>query len=392
MRIVFILLVLAAFAVVSSAQEEFPASDWKVVSEPSMGAYGFVKKNFAGTQYCLDGSNYDAVTGKHLDGFPVGQARDVEWDKFGNAWVASNKGLKYCGLSDTVTYTVSDGLPANSLRTLEYDSANNRLIVGADSGLSIIKLDASGKPVSFQNILGDYGFHKVGSYGEKIVAVNSQYFFYYDCVNWNTFDKNNSPVSEPRGSFVSEDGIAYVGSKVTEINGQVYVATFDMKSGTFGKIELPSDFDGYPITSLVVNSKNQLWFSDFVGLVKFDLAAKTVVKKFPLDGSVVDWLNIKGSSVSIPVLGLTEGRLLIGGNGAIVEEKSANAIRNLVFAPKLSRENFQVIGVIDPLGRKIAVNFNSFSAPLVPSVSGNYFIVYRSASGITKVEKNFIAK
>ena len=110
------------------------------------------------------------------------------------------------------------------------------------------------------------------------------------------------------------------------------------------------------------------------------------------DGSVVPWLSKVGNPQDwAPALGLTaDGRVLIGGNGAFVEYVGTDAIIwhpvHPIVSNQMSANNFKVVGLFDPLGRRI-VN-SSFSSGIS---SGNYFTVIRQ-DGKNKVVKNPIVK
>jgi hypothetical protein len=83
--------------------------------------------------------------------------------------------------------------------------------------------------------------------------------------------------------------------------------------------------------------------------------------------------------------------VLIGGNGAFVEYVGTDAIIwhpvHPIVSNQMSANNFKVVGLFDPLGRRI-VNPNSFSSNKISS--GNYFIVIRDGNKNKVVKSSII--
>jgi hypothetical protein len=392
------LFVLAALAAVSSARE-FPASVWNVTVTDRNGV-DYIKKNPAGTVYCAGGKNYDVATGKLISSFvwDFGNANGVAYDVFGNTWViCAGKGVYCFGVKDTTLFTTANGLlSVADLQTIEYDKANNRLLVGAYQGLSIGQLDNAGKLVSsFQTAVGGVSFHTVGYYGKEIVAANTEYLYRFDGTSWIIYDPLNSTVKQPRGTFVAKNGNIYVGSGNT-ING-TYIAVFNHQLGTWSKIVPDSSITNPPginpsiFPSVVVDNKSTLWFTSVKYLVSVDLNQPTpTFDKTLSDGSVYPWLN-GGCSIG---LGVTDnGDLLIAGHNAIVEAKSANAVRNQLIPVLNDRASYQTVREYDLSGRLITTYFKSPSFSFSKPASSMHIFVFQNAAGrIVRTEKATIVR
>ncbi len=70
--------------------------------------------------------------------------------------------------------------------------------------MAIIKQDASGKPLSFQNVFAGQGIQKVGTYVQEIWGVNTMRVYHYDGSNWITYDTGSSTIRFPFGAFVAK--------------------------------------------------------------------------------------------------------------------------------------------------------------------------------------------
>jgi hypothetical protein len=168
------------------------------------------------------------------------------------------------------------------------------------------------------------------------------------------------------------------------------MAKFNHQTGAWESIDMSSVDDSViSINQVRIDRDNQLWCT-FPGhyLVKMDLATGTIWKS-AIGGPTVryTWLN-ESTCGQEPALGLMpDGNILIGANGKVLYGTSGSAVISRV-SPKVVRGNFQVLGVFDPLGRKITAN--SFSAHSFPA--GNYFTVTRSANGTIKAEKHSIVR
>jgi hypothetical protein len=411
-KVLVTLILLVAFVAMSSARE-FPVSDWNItVTDRNITT--FIKKNPAGTVYCTDVKNFDVATGKLISDFRdigIYVANGVDYDAFGNTWViCAGEGVYRLGIKDTILYTTANGLPSvANLQTIEYDKTNNRLLIGAVQGLSIGQLDNTGKLASsFQTAVGGVSFHAVGYYGKEIWAVNTTHVYYYDGTDWKIYSKLNSIVGNPAGAFVTKSGDAYIACDTASLSltdaaaFKAYIACFSHSTGLWTKIVPDSGITwswgtSSIIPSVVVDNKNTLWFTCTKYLVSVDLNQATpTFDKTLLDGSVLACLNNNGSTARIAIGSTDNGDLLISCNNAIIEAKSANAVRNPLI-PKLAiNPAYQSVREYDLSGRLIT----TYSKSAIPSfsfsksaASSMHIFVFQNAVGqIVRTEKATIIR
>ena len=388
----------AAFAAMSAADEiQFPSSKYDLISNtPANTPIGFIAKDPTRNILWLGGGNFDLNINAGSNTGLNGQS-GVDFDKNHDAWLAMQKGgLIHKFVSGTSkTYGTADGLPSGFVWAVKFDSLNNRLIVGTDSGVSIIKLDVNENPVSFTNTLS-VTIQTVDFSGVNVYAVNTSHVYWFDGTTWMKFDSTNSPVLKVCFSgCIDKAGNFYVATSGTsaQSNNLSLVIKFDPKakawsSSSIDARAISNDIGG--VEQIKIDRNNQLWmtYNDYF-LIQYDLTTGTVVGKSPLYGknpseaaSQYKWLDERLCGGE-PALGLMkDGSIIIGANGVVVIGKGADAVvtpRQNVRA-NLSEKSF---GLFDVSGRRL--NSKTFSN----SASGIRVSVVVASGGLKSAKTLF---
>jgi|GEM_PF-5856273 hypothetical protein len=366
------LTVLVAFSVVSADPLDFTDSkNWKTVHVSGVPQANFIEKGQS--VVCLNNWIY------RPDG--IGEAplvkgrgvRAIAFDSLSKTkLVGSDSGLYVLKTTDTSSF-----LKDRCIRSVVYDADSDRVVLGTDKGVSISKLGLDRKPTIWTNTLVNINIHQMIAKKGKVFAVNTQNVYHLVSESWDTCSQFNCPQHadiDNRGVFWVS--YARLNTNHTYSNG---LAEFDGKTWT-EHFNSSNDTDNFGIIRFSPKD-GLMYFSAYYSLGVFDPAnpEATLIRKklgeFP-------WAPKDQS----PALSITDqGAAIFGGVYAWVENVAGvSSVRQpYSIVVKTVTATDQIVGIFDPLGRKIAVN--SFSR----SSAGNYFSWSEKGK---KVVTRFIAR
>jgi hypothetical protein len=377
-KVLTALFILAIMAM-SSALDFSSASDWRKINVEQEGYP--VAANNNNSVFFLNYTNYDS-NGNTIKDFSQESIESAVYDKHGNEWFIVRLGspglYRYRPNGDSTVYTTANGLISECFYDMDYDEANDRLVIGTLSGVTVGQISNNGDSISFSQVFSTGGASYVATYNGEIWAISkNNVLWYYDGTSWLSFADTNtdSCLWQPTNVFAAETGDLYAGCTGRSSAGS-WIAKYDHATKVWSKI-VPKVPDSTGFVDLVVDNEGIIWtVSKYFHKIDQFGGSDSVV---PIDGSVYPWLNNLNGAIDIPLNVTKDGHLIIGGKGAIVVANgSSSAVRRqpVDFSIKKQVATVSHAFVVDPLGRMTARNLNSSQTS-----SGLRFIVTPARSG-----------
>jgi hypothetical protein len=365
MKTLIALVVMVAFAT-TLADPFSDSKNWNTVRVGGISNMVWIKEGqgrvFINNRiYYKDGSGIESALLEKRGG------TSMAFDRWGNKLVGSDSGLAFLSKTDT-TFFLRD----QYVMDVCIDADSDYIIIGTDKCAARSKPGPDHKPTTWVNVLSA-SVHKVKGEKGYAWALNSRnvYSLVPGGTEWKSDATFGTPISgdfDLNGNFWlsfqrQTYGLDSVNSGLAKFDGNSWKEYF---SRNYERFAGDSGFLG----DIGIDGDNNLWFAGDIGVGKVDLSTMSMTKVLP---GTYPW-QPQGSR---PTLAITEKhRVIFGGPYYWVENIDPSASVRYSYVPVVRRTvaDQKVVGVFDPLGRKIAVipNSNSFSSHR-PS-AGNYFV------------------
>jgi hypothetical protein len=313
-----------------------------------------------------------------LGPYPVKKTIIDNWtcqiDNFNCLWIGGKGCIARFNIKDS-TYVVYDTTKAKSLalytRDIEYDAANNRIVLINDAGACFINLTSKGDIASWQDFpeVGkkrSIGLQKIFCQGKEVFVVTG-FVYHYDGTTWKTYDTSCWHSALAVGSAMDPQGNLHVGGGMT-------IVKRDRLTGEWSHLGI-TGHKSSPCM-MEIDKRGICLFEGYGYYCKFDLNDPDLkVENFVrLD---MKWDALDPTEDLCHIQLTSAGNFMILGDGGWVVMKDENAVRpfTTVFH---SAEKTTFVGFVDPLGR---LKFEIISA-------GNYFAIYRTGNGKQIVKKS----
>ena len=337
----------------------FNGKEIKVVYAPPglIAANGYVDHNdnlWFATNYGFmrfEILNDDSIKRKTVISEPT---TSINIDKDNNIWLGSyTNGIYKISENPFRSFTVADGLPANSVFPIREDKNG---IIWAGTQLGLAKFDGERwKYVPLSDEVGNPFIRRMNKDNNNnlFIAVQNT-VIKYDGKSFASIIPNDEIPYEINGYHEYKNGTKWIGTSQAGI--------WKNQSGHWEQLQLPDSDSNIRVMALYVDSKNSLWFcSRNNGL-------------FRIRNGIVRQINMKNGLVSNSTIDITEdadGNLWVATLGGVSEIKDTSVIRSFTLEDGLTAntcytvmctDNLVFIGTVNGINIFDGTNFLKFSA------------------------------